>query len=103
MSISIETLTAIHTKVYKKHDYTFQTGLRAFMRGRRWARTADRTEKPPAGIAEKLLLWAEINSLIQKEVIRLEKEEKTNAEKSKIIEANAGRKVIKVSPGSSGD
>ena len=121
MYVSDERLTEIHAKVYNKHGYPFQEGLKAFMRGRRWAKENDRTAKPPAGIAGKLLLWAEINSLIQKEVIRLREEEviKFNKEGAKNGEttgsktagngdnsANSGKPdggVTNVSPGSSGD
>lgn len=104
MIISDETLTEIHTKVYKKHKYsTFQNGLRAFVRGRRWAKENDKTAVPPAGIADKLLLWAEINSLIQAEVIRLEKEEKKNAENKKTLNNPETPRIIKVSGSGSGN
>lgn len=105
MIISDKTLTEIHAKVYKKHHYaTFHDGLRAFVRGRRWAKTADRTATAPAGIAKKLLLWAEINSAIQAEVIRLETEEK-NAKKAgeKTITDPEAKRVVKVSRSGSGD
>jgi hypothetical protein len=68
--LSDKMLTEIHAKVYAKHGYPFKPGLRAFMRGRRWAKNNTEGEIPPRGILDKLRMWAEINSRIQQEVIR---------------------------------
>lgn len=76
--LSDKMLTEVHNRVYRKHGYTFQTGLRAFMRGRRWAKNNSQTETPPSGILDKLRMWASINSEIQKEIIRA-KEVENNA------------------------
>ena len=68
--VSAKMLTECHARVYKKHGYTFQTGLKAFMRGRRWAKSRPGNKRPPAGIADKLGLWAAINKEIEIEMIR---------------------------------
>jgi hypothetical protein len=80
--LSDKALTEVHAKVYRKHGYTFQTGLRAFMRGRRWAKNNSQTEVPPSGILDKLRMWASINSEIQKEMIRAKEVEKNAKTKS---------------------
>lgn len=99
--LSDKVLTELHAKVYRKHGYTFQTGLRAFMRGRRWAKSHTQKDKPPVAIADKLLLWAEINREIKIEILKA-KEVLAN-EQPKISKAGTDSPVTKVSEKPSGN
>lgn len=78
--LSGEVLREIHTKVYKESGYpTIEDGLRAFKRGRKWAKKHPGNRRPPRGIADKLGLTARVNKEIQITMIKKEEDAK-NAE-----------------------
>jgi hypothetical protein len=97
--IDTEKLQAIHTRVYRKHGYpTLELGLKAFIRGRNWSKRHPGNRRPPAGIVDKLRMWAEINSAVQSELIRQKEELKNYEAKQKAENDGTSRDVIKVSP-----
>ena len=94
MILTDQELQAIHTKAYKEAGYpTIKDGLRAFMRGRKWATWYPDNRRPPRGIADKLGLMARVNKAIRITMIKKQEELKNEATKREatIKEVEAGR------------